>query len=74
MTTGEPRYDVVMARVHLTFLRHEKQGGDAAVLGRLDQDWVARHQPLVKETGQPCQECGEPWPCGHVAWLANASS
>jgi hypothetical protein len=43
-------------------------GGAASIEARM----LATHQPLTKLEGEPCDACGQAWPCGVVQSIPRA--
>ncbi len=55
----------VLNAVMAKLVNDERRGGDYAIWAGSDRTVLSEH-PAPESTGQPCPNCGEPWPCGPV--------
>jgi hypothetical protein len=50
--------------------RDEKRGGDYAHIARSNSEIFRSHDTATRKVGEPCGECGDPWPCSMVRGIA----
>lgn len=62
--TGDESYNQILTMAVLRLDDDRKAGGDRRILANWLEPRLQVHRPATPEVGEPCAECGEPWPCG----------
>ena len=50
--------------------RDQERGGDYAFFASHDSEILRAHDTATRTVGDPCEECGDPWPCPMVRSIA----
>lgn len=66
MSWLDPRwtYDQTVAEARRRIAADRDRGGPYAPFAELNEQILSEHTPRSGLKGTPCNECGEPWPCG----------
>lgn len=59
-------YAYVRERLHARVDADRASGGDRARLTGFHERLMTAHDTSTCSRGEPCDECGRPWPCGTV--------
>lgn len=52
-----------MVKALIRVTEREKRGGGYLAFARIEREILGEHRP-TGDTGSPCTECAESWPCG----------